>query len=198
MVDIDFQDKNILILGAPRSGTHALGSLLHQQDPQLTYLKEIGMVQHSDTPWKDFDLFCNTTPRKLAHIVQLYSKIFAVGNISEIKKHTIIISLRRRDKVKQFASWMFFKHIGEIYKFQHAGQHYIPPGSITATLNDIESFIINQTIDNAFNPDHTVYYEDLILDKSQVKKNQYMYPIEQIFSNFNLVNEHLGNWKYND
>ena len=66
------------------------------------------------------------------------------------------------------------------------------------TLDDIESFINDQIIDTSFNVDHTLYYEDLILSQSGIKKNNYVYPIEQIFANLELVNEHLGNWQYND
>ena len=198
MVTIDFEDSNVLILGAPRSGTHALASVIQQHNPQLTYLGEIGMHQDKAEPWQDFELFYNNTPQKLAHVVQTYSKIFAVTNTTEIKKHTKIIELRRRNKIKQFASWMFFKHIGAIYNFQHDGQDYLPPGSLTVTLGDIESFIIDQVIDTAFNPDYTLYYEDLNFGQSEIKKNQYAYPIEQIISNLDLVEKHLGNWKYND
>ena len=189
-------NKNILIIGAPRSGTHALASILSQQDSQLHYLKEIAMSQTSDQSWQDFKLLYNNNPRKIAHVVQAYGKIFALPMISSIKEHTLIVEIRRRDKVKQFASWMYFKHIGAIYNFQHSGQDYIAPGSITVTLDDIERFIIDQIIDLSFNSDYTLYYEDLILTQSQIKKNQYAYPIEQIFSNLDLVNTHLGNWKY--
>ena len=198
MVNIDFKDNNILILGAPRSGTHALASVIQQQNIQLEYLGEIGMHQNTDQPWQDFELFYNNTPRKLAHVVQTYGKIFAVSKVEQIKQQTTIIEIRRRNKVKQFASWIFFKHIGAIYNFQHNGQDYLPPGSLTVTLSDIESFIVDQVIDTTFNPDYTLYYEDLDLAQSQIKKNQYVYPIEQIISNLELVEEHLHNWKYND
>jgi hypothetical protein len=189
--------KNILILGAPRSGTHALASVLKQQHLHLTYFGEIAMAQKGSCPWKDIEIFFDTTPCKLAHIVQSYGKLFALPAVDRIKEHTVIVEIRRRDKVKQFASWMFFKHIGAIYNFQHSGQDYIEPGSLTVTLQDIESFIIDQIIDYAFAPDYTLYYEDLRLSESYIKKNQYVYPIEQLFSNLELVNEYLGNWKYN-
>lgn len=198
MVNIDFKDNNILILGAPRSGTHALASVIKQHNPGLAYLGEIAMHQTTDQPWKDFELFYNKVPRKLAHAVQAYGKIFAVANVEQLKQHTTIVEIRRRNKVKQFASWVFFKHIGAIYNFQHDGQDYLSPGSLTVTLGDIESFIVDQIIDTAFNPDYKLYYEDLDLESSQIKKNQYVYPIEQIISNLDLVKEHLDNWKYND
>ena len=171
---VEFKDNNVLIIGAPRSGTHALASVIHQQNPQMQYLGEIGMHQASTTPWKDFKTFHNNQPQKLAHAVQAYGKIFALSEVTQIKKHTTIVEIRRRNKVKQFASWMFFKHIGAIYNFQHNGQDYIEPGSLTVSLKDIENFIIDQIIDTAFNPDYTVYYEDLDLTQSKIKK-MFMY-----------------------
>ena len=192
------ENKNILIVGAPRSGTHALASSIKYQDTTLQYLGEIGIIQHTEQPWQDLNQFYNNTPRKLAHVVQSCTKIFGLLKLSQVKQHTLIVEIRRRDKVKQFASWMFFKKIGAIYNFQHDGQDYMPPGAITATLNDIELFMIDQIIDYSFNPDYILYYEELLFDQSQIKKNYYVYPIEQVFSNLNLVKEYLENWKYND
>ena len=192
------KSKNILIVGAPRSGTHALASSINNCDATLQYLGEIGMIQRTEKPWQDLDQFYTNIPRKLAHVVQSYGKIFALPKLSQIKKQTLIVEIRRRDKVKQFASWMFFKKIGAIYNFQHDGQDYMPPGSITVTLDDLERFIIDQIVDHSFSPDYILYYEELKFDQSQVKKNHYVYPIEHVFSNLNLVEEYLGNWKYND
>lgn len=197
MVNIDFKNNNVLILGAPRSGTHALASIIHQSHPELNYLGEIGLHQKHPEPWKDFELFYDNTPRKLAHVSQSYSKLFAGSTVEQLKKSTTIVEIRRRDKIKQFASWIFFKHIGAIYNFQHDGQDYLPPGSLTVTLADIEAFIVDQIVDYSFNPEHIFYYEDLDLSHSTIKKNQYVYPIEQIISNLDLVKLHLGNWKYN-
>ena len=196
--DKDFKNKNILILGSPRSGTHALASVISQRDQSLLYLSEVGMHQTNPAPWQDFDLFKTADTRKLAHVVQTYAKIFSISKCRAIKKSTIVVGLRRRDKVKQFASWRYFKHIGAIYNFQHDGQDYLPPGSLTATRQDIEEFIIDQIIDDAFCPDYVYYYEDLGLEQSKIKKNQYVYPIEQIFSNLEFVQDWLSDWKYND
>ena len=134
----------------------------------------------------------------MAHVVQSYSKIFSISKASKLKESTIIVELRRRNKIKQFASWQYFKHIGAIYNFQHNGQDYLPPGSLTATQQDIEEFIINQIIDQAFNPDYIYYYEDLDLKNSKITKNQYVYPIENIFSNLEFVKNWLENWEYRE
>ena len=58
--------------------------------------------------------------------------------------------------------------------------------------------IIDQIIDCSFSPDYTLYYEEIAFDQSRIKKNHYVYPVEQVFSNLDLVEEYLGNWKYND
>ena len=52
--------------------------------------------------------------------------------------------------------------------------------------------------DFSFNPDHVVYYEDLDMTNSRIKLNRYVYPVEQVFNNLDLVKEYLENWKYND
>ena len=196
LTDNAFDKKNILILGSARSGTHAFASVIHQYDSSLKYIGEIGMHQNNTEPWNDFDLFYSCKPRLLAHVVQSYSKIFSISKASKLKESTIIVELRRRNKIKQFASWQYFKHIGAIYNFQHNGQDYLPPGSLTATQQDIEEFIINQIIDQAFNPDYIYYYEDLDLKNSKITKNQYVYPIENIFSNLEFVKNWLENWEY--
>lgn len=196
--DVNFKNKNVLILGAPRSGTHALASVINRYDPMLKYLGEVGMHQTNPMPWKDFELFYNNSTRILAHVVQTYGKIFSIANAQKVKESTIIVGVRRKNKVKQFASWRYFKHIGAIYNFQHNGQDYLLPGSLTATQQDIEEFIVDQIIDDAFKPEYIYYYEDLDLTNSKIKKNQYVYPIEEVFSNLDFVKEYLDNWKYNE
>lgn len=196
--DSSFKNKNILILGAARSGTHALASKIQQYDNTLSYLGECGMHQEKKEPWKDFEQFTNCNPRKLGHVVQRYSKIFAVHQAAQIKHSSLIVEIRRRNKVKQFASWMYFQQLGSIYNFQHNGQDYIPPKSITVSLNNIEDFITDQLLDKSFCPDYTFYYEDLDFNNSRIKKNHYVYPIEQIFSNLDFVEQWLSEWKYND
>jgi hypothetical protein len=196
--DANFKNKNILILGAPRSGTHALASVIYKQDPSLRYIGECGMIQTKESPWDDFDLFTSNDHRRLGHIVQSYTKLFALHKTQNIKNNSLVVELRRRNKVQQFASWMYFKHLGEIYNFQHNGQDYLAPGSLTVTLNDIERFLVDQLVDRFFNPDYILYYEDLNLANSKIKKNHYVYPIEQVFSNLEFVEHWLKDWEYND
>lgn len=192
-----FKSFNTLIIGAPRSGTHALASSIYKKDLSLQYRAEIARFEKSDTPWKDLDDFCKPAlTRKLAHIVQPFSKIFLAPRATELKKYNLLVELRRRNKIDQFASWAYFKHIGSIYRFDHSGQDYCAPGALTVTLGDIEQFLIAQMLDSFFSPDITLYYEDIDFSDSRIKKNVYSYPIRNIISNLDLVEHYLGNWTY--
>ena len=190
-------DKNILIIGAPRSGTHALASLLKQKSFGFHYLGEIGMIQTSTTPWKDIDIFLKESSKKyLAHIVQIRSKIGILPDIANLKNSTFVVNIRRRDKVKQFASWVYFRSIGAIYNFDHHGQDFVPPKSYYVTYDDIEQFIIEQIVDDQFQADSTVYYEDIDFSESTIKKNSYAFSPEQMIKNLDEVNLYLSNWTY--
>jgi hypothetical protein len=192
------QNKNILILAAPRSGSHALASTLRCLHPDIQYLKEICCAQSSDEPWTEIAPMLDTRPIKLAHIVQARSKIFLAGMAQRIKEHCVIVELRRRLKVKQFASWMYFQHILNRYHFDHGGQDYVPPGTITVDIQHIERFLYEQLLDQIFDADHVVYYEDTDLSPSLIQKNHYAYPIERIIKNLDLVQQYLGDWQYHD
>jgi hypothetical protein len=187
--------KNILILGSPRSGTHALASLLHQQLPDYKYLAEICKSTNYDYPWNEITKVLSNR-KSIAHIVQSYAKIFLISKVAQIKEHNVLVTIRRRNKVKQFASWMYFKHIGFIYNFDHSKTDYIPPGSIEVSINDIESFISDQIIDDQFKTDFTVYYEDIDFTNSNFKKNHYAYPIEEVILNLDFVRSYLQDWQH--
>lgn len=191
-------NKNVLILGAPRSGTHALASLFVQQKLGDEYLGEICMLKKNSEPWLDINPMLSINTRKIAHIVQSYSKLFLISQILEIKKTCFIVEIRRRNKLDQFASWIYFRHIGAIYDFSHADQDYLPPKSINITLDDIEQFLIDQTIDRSFCADVIVYYEEIDFSNSRIKKNQYKYPIRQVINNFDLAEKYLSLWQYYD
>jgi hypothetical protein len=189
--------KNILIIGAPRSGTHALASLIKRQKPSLSYLVEIGMSQQSETPWQDIDIFLeNSANTYLAHIVQLKSKIGMLPVVDNLKKTTFVVNIRRKDKVKQFASWIYFKSIGAIYNFNHYTEDFVPPSSYTVSYEMIEQFIIEQLIDDQFRADLVIYYEDVDFSKSLVKKNSYAFSPELMIKNLDEVKLHLSTWTY--
>jgi hypothetical protein len=188
---------NCLVLGAPRSGTHALASIIQSRLP-FKYLGEIGMAQKSSRPWFDLGIFTEShdMPR-LAHVVQSRAKLGALQLVEKIKINTFVIALRRRDKGKQFASWIYFRHIGAIYNFDHGGQDYVGPDTLTVTYDDIEQFIVDQIIDDQFDPNLIMYYEDIDFGASVIKKNSYCFPPEQMIKNIDLVKEALQHWRYN-
>lgn len=190
------QNKNILILASARSGSHALASSLRCLYPDIQYLKEICRAETNSHPWLEIASMFAVNPMKLAHITQARSKIFLVQTASDIKRSCVTVELRRRDKVRQFGSWVYFRHLGAQYNFDHKGANYVDPGSITVDMQDIEQFLVEQIIDMCFDADFVVYYEDLDLTTSLVQPNQYAYPIEQCIKNLDLVQTYLRNWQY--
>jgi hypothetical protein len=69
---------------------------------------------------------------------------------------------------------------------------------ILATQEDINQFLLEQTIDDFFCPDEILYYEDLNFEKSKFKKNQYAWDLLLIFSNLDFVKSKLDGWEYYD
>lgn len=192
------QNKNVLIIGTPRSGTHALGSLLNAVDKRFTNLGEICLNDGSD-PLIDIQRMYQHTRPVVAHIVQLSAKIALSVNLTILKQHTIIINLKRRNKVYQFASWMYFHSIGGINGKWHnhtESDTSVQPGSITVTKEDVDLFVTEQLTDDFFSPDYVLYYEDLNFEQSSYKKNRYQFSIEKIFNNLDYVQQRLTNWKY--
>jgi hypothetical protein len=194
------QNKNILIIGSARSGTHALGSQLSVMDTSMTYLGEICTIDDREEPWNEIKTLETTSPRKLAHLVSFTSKIRLSGQISKIKQTSLIVNLRRQNKLAQFASWTYFHQTGgrnNIFWHNHlAEQTAIPPGSVTVTDDQIDQFLIEQLIDNFFVPDIVLNYEELTFDKSKIKKNQFFYDLPMMFSNLSHVKSRLENWQY--
>lgn len=193
------QNKNILIIGTPRSGTHALGSLFKVTDTEFTNLGEICLNDESVDPLEDIKKMYQHSVPSVAHIVQLSAKIALSSDIGMLKKHTVIVNLKRRNKVKQFASWMYFHATGGVNGKWHNHREEdtkLSPGAITVTSSDIDLFVIEQLTDDFFLPDYTLYYEDMDFVQSTYKKNQYRFNIEEVFSNLDYVNHRLINWKY--
>lgn len=190
------QNKNILIIGTPRSGTHALASLFAnlkiQNLGELYQLNGTGPLINIEKMYVHGDL-------KIAHIVQLSAKIVLSADLTTLKQHTIIVNLKRRNKVRQFASWMYFHATGGIDGKWHNHTEQdtrLMPGSITVTAEDIDLFVTEQLTDDFFLPDCVLYYEDINFSQSKFDKNRYSYNIEQIFSNLDYVKQRLENWAY--
>ena len=194
------QNKNILIIGSARSGTHALGSQLSNADLQRQYLGEICTVKDLPDPWNEIKVLAKVEPLKIAHLVAYTSKIRLTAEVQNIKKTSLLINLQRRNKVDQFASWMYFHLTGGIdgkaWHNHDIEDTIIEPATITASEQDIDQFIAEQTIDFFFCPDETVFYEDLTFDFSTYKKNQYKLYLPDIFTNLDYVRSRLENWRY--
>lgn len=192
------QSKNVLIIGTPRSGTHALGSLFNAIDRRFNNLGEIYIKDGSDLLDDIQQVYRHTHPL-VAHIVQLSAKIALSADLATVKQHNLIVNLKRRNKVNQFASWMYFHRTGGVNGKWHnhiAADTSLLPGAITVTKEDIDLFVTEQLTDNFFCPDYVLYYEDLNFEQSVFKKNQYQFSIEQIFHNLDYVKQRLENWKY--
>jgi hypothetical protein len=193
------QNKNILVIGSPRSGTHAVGSELADR-AQAQYLGEICVVDGREQPWTDIGLLYNTNHRSVAQIVQMIPKVHLAPNVNTIKQHTIIVNVCRKDKVKQFSSWMYFKNLDHNQDQQwhnHTEENTkIQQHSIQVQEQDIVQFMIEQLIDFYFVPDFNLFYEDLTFTQKRFHKNKFSYPLETIFSNLEFVTQSLNNWEY--
>ena len=191
----NLQGKNILVIGSPRSGTHPLADQFTNYG--MTSLGEI--CTGGDRPWEDIiRIYQHNDQTCVAQLTSKIAKIFLSGQINDIKQHVVIVAIRRHDKIKQFASWIYFRNIGSIYNFDHAGQDWQEKNSITATFMDLEEFMSDQMLDSFFKPDYIIDYEDVKFDNRRFVKNQYVYPLEEIFTNLDFVKTHLTDWSYND
>lgn len=192
-------NKHILILGSARSGTHALGAALASRAPRYFNLREVCGVDHRVRPWDDILKFYTHDRLLIGHIVGFISKIKLTPNVARIKEHCIIVNIKRNNKVDQFASWMYFQKTQAPFEYWHnhiPNNMLLPPGSIEATSQDIEQFVVEQIIDDFFLPDFVIDYENTDLDNPIFKKNQFAFDIKQIFSNLDFVEAELGNWHY--
>lgn len=194
------QNKNILILGAPRSGTHALGEELAALS-NATNHSEICQVGYCDDPWHDVDLLCDAKQFTLAHIVQLTPKLVLARDVPKIKNSCLIVNIKRRDKVAQFASWIYFRVMDPTglhgWHNHRATKTKFKPGEIEAKIEDIMQFQLEQLIDEYFLPDYRLCYEDLIFEhQTTYIKNQFTFDLPKMFSNLDLVEQHLGSWHH--
>ena len=136
--------KNILIIGSPRSGTHPLGAEIAKIS-NAKNLGEICMTGYCNNPWDDIEKLTNTKRLTVGHVVQLSSKIVLAEDVDRIKKHSIIVNIKRRDKLNQFASWMYFRVLDPtgLYGWHNhtSDKIKIQPGQLTA-----QNTITGQTI----------------------------------------------------
>ncbi len=194
-------NKNILIIGTPRSGTHALGSTFRKIDTTFINLGEICKNDGND-PLEDIKQIYNHTTPLISHIVQLSAKIALSPWVDVLKQHAIIVNLKRNNKVKQFASWMYFHKTGGVNSLKwhnhEASDTVLSPRSITVTAEDIDLFLVEQLTDDFFLSDYVLFYECLNFSSADFKQNKYSFNIEEIFTNLDYVNQRLIDWKYSD
>lgn len=194
-------NKNVLIIGTPRSGTHALGSTFQTLDTAFNNLGEICKNDGTD-PLEDIKQIYNHTTPTVAHIVQLSAKTALSPQLDVLKQHAIIVNLKRNNKVKQFASWIYFHKTGGVNNLKwhnhKSSDTLLTPHSITVTSEDIDLFVIEQLTDDFFLPDYVLFYEGLKFDSKNFKKNEYSFNIEEMFTNLDYVTQRLGNWKYSN
>jgi len=193
------QQKNILVMGSPRSGTHAVGAELAILTNAVC-LGEICKMSDNPTPWEEIQSLYNTNTLTIAQIVQLTPKIYLSHNVDIIKKHTVIVNVCRRNKIKQFASWVYFRlldptELGSWHNHKGAKTNVLQH-SIVATEEDLVQFVLEQLVDFYFLPDFNLCYEDLIFTQQQYQKNEFAFPIELMFSNLEYVEQYLKNWQY--
>ena len=195
-------NKNILIIGTPRSGTHALGSTFQKLDTTFINLGEICKNDDVNDPLEDIKKIYNHTTPLISHIVQLSAKIALSPWVDVLKQHAIIVNLKRNNKVKQFASWMYFHKTGGVNNLKwhnhEASDTALSPHSITVTAEDIDLFLVEQLTDDFFLSDYVLFYEYLNFSSADFKQNKYSFNIEKIFTNLDYVNQRLIDWKYSD
>lgn len=194
------QQKNILIIGAPRSGTHALSAELCAISGAKN-LEEICKVGYCDNPWNDINELSQAPTLTIAQLVQLTPKMTLAENVDKIKQHNIIVNIKRMDKVKQFSSWIYFRVMDPTglhgWHNHTANNTRVKEKEITATKQDIDQFRLEQLVDEYFLPDFVLCYEKLTFDtQKNISKNQFAFPLSDMFSNLNYVEEQLGSWQY--
>lgn len=194
------QNKNILVIGSPRSGTHALGDELSRRITGSNYLGEICMVSDQPNSHQQIQALYDTDRITVAQVVQLIPKIQLAKNIDEIRSHAVIVNIRRKDKVKQFASWIYFRVADPtaLHGWHNHTQEKtrVTQNSIAVQPQDMEQFMLEQMIDDYFLPDFRLCYEDLTFTRTSYQKNTFAFPLEQIFSNLDYVTQCLGDWNY--
>jgi hypothetical protein len=193
------QNKNILIIGSPRSGTHALSAELCKLGRGKS-LMEICKTGYCNDPWDDINRLSSSARLTTAQVVQLTPKLVLAENVDKIKKDNIIVNIRRRDKVLQFASWIYFRVSDPTalhgWHNHNANKTRVQPGSVTAAESDIVQFKLEQLLDDYFLPTFNLCYEDLTFTQTNFRKNTFAFHLPKMFSNLDYVKQQLETWQY--
>jgi hypothetical protein len=193
------QKKNILVIGSARSGTHAVGGELAKIG-QAKYLGEICRVSDKPEPWNEIQLLYDTDQLTVGQVVQLTPKIHLSHDVNSIKNHNVIVNVCRKNKVKQFASWVYFRLMDPTecrsWHNHTAEKTNVVQNSVKAQENDLIQFILEQMVNDYFLPDFSLCYEDLTFTQTDYKKNEFNIPLETMFSNLEYVEKYLKDWQY--
>ena len=191
------QQKNILILGSPRSGTHALGREFAWVDSSVDNLGEICVMGRSSEPHQEITRLFKTDDLTVAHVVQMLPKFRLALRVDQIKRHAVVVCLRRKNKIKQFASSYYSKHLHKGKWHNVTEEHFQAKiGQIEASEQDIMQFIQEQIIDDFFLPDFNLCYENIKFQQTKINQNCYPFEIEKIFSNIEYIKSVLNQWTY--
>lgn len=191
--------KNILIIGSPRSGTHALGAEIAKLG-HAKYFGEICKTSDNPEPWHEIDCLYNTNNLSVGQVVQLTPKIHLAKNVDKIKDHVLIVNVRRKNKIKQFASWVYFR-LFDPTEFRGWHNHdsnktNVKQHSVEAKEQDLVQFMLEQLVDDYFLPDYNLCYENLTFTQQSYRKNEFLFPLETMFSNLDYVEKYLKGWQY--
>tara|TARA_B110000858_G_C17480825_1_gene327065 strand:- start:31 stop:564 length:534 start_codon:yes stop_codon:yes gene_type:complete len=175
--------KQLVIISSARSGSHFYGEICSRQNPTTKYNGELLEI-------KDFS--------GIAQIVQPRLKYKLLTSQKYVLENKTIHILRRRDKIEQFRSWLFYDVTGK-----HNGAVYNQPlPSITISETQIQEFISEQIFDYSFVHDEIIYYEDLLetynITFKKMKKNIYNIDMKTFVTNWNDVEYELGLFKYHE
>jgi hypothetical protein len=195
-----YNKKGVLVIGSPRSGTHHLCHGLYTASDIKNKKFQGEIYTNFDTAQiiKILDPILNSNQFTFSSLVQWVPKNLLVQYRNYLKSNFYLINLRRLDKVAQYRSWCCARLMWQ-YNHEHSLNWTIIEKDLPFFVSneDIDNFIIEQNADYMFEYDQIVYYEDLYVH-SKYKINQYLKPNSEIFSNFDLVLERLGNYKYAD
>lgn len=193
-------NKHMLVLAAPRTGTHALCQTLTKISNARNF-GEICKTGYCEDPWTDIDNFVNSDTVAVASVVQLTAKITLAENVEKIKQQCVIVNIKRQDLISQFTSWMYFRVLDPTCLYgwhNHTAQKTkVKPGEIVATQEDINQFKVEQMLDEYFLPDFRLCYENVDFSQQiKYRKNQFSFPLPQMFANLDFVEHQLSSWKF--
>lgn len=191
------QKKNILILSTPRSGTNALGYEFVHTGRKIRNLGEICIQEDLRHSLGEIKKLYNTKHLTVAQLVRWEPKLYLSSDLTTIKDHAVIVCLRRKNKIKQFASFFYFNQVHRgLWANTDPTNFHGEIGRYLATKEDIDLFIQHQMMDDFFHPDFNLVYENLVFTQPWLSKNSFPFPLEQIFSNLDYLRQRLENWAY--